>query len=513
VNRDYRKELDTFLLRHETAIVLPILSVALFLRLFNAPCWLLANVDEVAALNQIGIPFLSGACTSTNYLLTTLLLKTVGLLIPFPAIRLLNGLVNSAALYCVFRVVRSATNRPAALLTLIFLAFSWNVIYYARLFECGSLTPSMGCFFLCCVLLWIRRPGQTGWLYCSGLILGFHLNTHAMPSFYAMAIFFLFLSIQVWKRSVSLKDALRIVGMILLASLPYIYSSLAFAHFQSDLQVSYGVAAQNPVLQLAVNFRHPLFFIKTLAEYFTFFPISNSSYLRFIFTLCALALPLILFFFTKPSAVLSYCAFFAYGTLLLIGLFPIPVYNEGHLHYFWPHYVLFLSLLVTHCRGYAKALIALICIVILGANACWMPHIAQNQVRQVKKTLDEHLEAGETVFMSDGAYHKLRMLPFYSKIMEKRIVITFTCSGNGAMKCFENMSIDRKCVVFITSDGPWPPASFAGKITSTMNLELEELMEAHLTHGLRIHTIAPLAQAKAQSARPGGGTNSRTQDP
>jgi hypothetical protein len=67
----------------EKTIVTLILLVAALRRLYGIPTWLLANMDEVSALNQIDLPFLSGASTHSDYLLTTILLKTVGGFSPF----------------------------------------------------------------------------------------------------------------------------------------------------------------------------------------------------------------------------------------------------------------------------------------------------------------------------------------------------------------------------------------------------------------------------------------------
>ena len=478
--------------RWEKPVVALILLIAAALRLHGISSWLLANVDEVSALNQIGLPFLSGASTHSNYLLTTVLLKTVGWLLPFPYIRILTALTNVAALSATYWALRGVTVRAVAFMTLAALTLSWNVLYYSRIFECGSFDPSVACFFMACVLRWMRDRSQVRWLAGASLLLGFHFNTHALPCFYALAVFAVFLALQLRRRLLSFKGAVLAATAFGAGTIPYLYTAVAFPHFDSALGASYGTLSMEPTLQWAVNFRHPLYYLRTLTEYLTFYPLPEASLLLPGFALFCLLAVLAGVLATPPSPLKGYLVIMSFGLLVVIGLSPFPVYNEGHLHFFWPHFLALLSLLIYQSRRALRVVLALTGVSLVGLNLVWLPHILQNQVVAVEDVLARNLDHGETVYISDGAMLKLRWLDVY-RTLESHPLVPFVCQGPEAMQPFSALKLGQKAVVIITSDGVWPPPSFTGRLNDVLLLSDEQLMEAYQSHGLRIYEITPQA--------------------
>ena len=470
-----------------------ILGMAVFVRFYNVPYWLLANVDEISTINQQSIPFLdtfSGASTSTNYLLTTIILKTLGRLIHFPYLRYFTGLINIIALVLVYRVLKKIFNPTVGFFALILLSFSWVTIYISRLFECASFTPSFACFFMCCMLIWINDRRKVKWLYFAVFLLGFHLNTYAMPSFYTVALFLLYLLVQAIHRTLSLKILIFVSLILIVSASPYIYSFVSSADFSSDISISYGTLGQPPVLQPAVNFSKPLYYLKTLAEYLTFYPISNKSFARFGFAFIAIILPLVVLVGHRPKGFKLYLGFVAFGSLILIGLSPIPVYNEGHLQFFWPHYVVLLVLLIYESWGGLKMVLGVLYCLILLANLIWIPHIFQNQVGQVEDVLTRHLQDEETIYISDGALLKLRPLHLFS-IIERHNYQMYVCQGPDAINLLKNTNIRERSMVIMTSDCPEIEHSFKKVDHVTLLLSIEQMLEANFKHGLRIYEIRP----------------------
>jgi hypothetical protein len=382
------------------------------------------------------------------------------------------------------------TGRLAALLTLAALVLSWNVLYYSRIFECGSFDPSVACFFLACVLRWMRDRANERWLAGAGLLLGFHFNSHALPCFYAMAVFGAFLAVQIRGRLVSFKGAALAVAAFGLGAIPYGYTAIAFPHFDSALGASYGTLGMTPTLHWAVNFRNPLYFLRTLTEYLTFYPLPETSVLLPAFGLfCVLAV--LAGTLAAPRSLLkSYLAFMTFGTLVVIGLSPFPIYNEGHLHFFWPHFLALLCLLVVESRRALKTVLALTGVSILALNLVWLPHVFQNQVAEVEDVLAQKLVPGETVYISDGAMLKLKWLDLYRNV-EAHPLVPFLCQGPEAMQPFTSGNLERTSLVIMTSDAPWPPPSFNARVEDKLLLSQEQLMEAYQGHGLRIYEIRP----------------------
>ncbi len=474
----------------ERIAVVSILFVAAGLRIYGITSWLLANVDEVSALNQYDPPFLSGATTSSNYLLTTTLLKTVGWLLPFPFIRILTALASIGGLFILYRAFRGLVPGVVAVLTLVALTLSWNGVYYARLFECGSFTPAIACFFMACVVMWLRRPDNARWLFAAGGLLGIHFNTHAAPCFYAMIVFSVFLAWQLRRRLLSPGNAIATVLAFGVGTLPYVYTSLAYPHFDSALGTSYGTLAMAPAIHWAINFRHPTYLLRTLTEYLTFYPLPEGAWVFLGFGLFCLVIVLVGTLVARASPLKAYLALMTFGSIVVIGLSPVPVYNEGHLHFFWPHFLALLSLLIYQSRHALKVVLSLVFVSMLALNVRWLPRVIRNQVAEVETVLARDLTQGETVYISDGAMLKLKWLDLY-RTLETHPLVPFVCQGPEAMQPFTSMNLKQKSLVLVTSDAPWPPPSFAASINDVLLLSQEQLMEAYQSHGLRVYEIRP----------------------
>jgi hypothetical protein len=489
--RNFIPVLSQLIMAHERMISFSILAAVIFLSLWGSATWILANIDEISALNQLGIPFLSGASSSTNYLLNILLLKTVGVLLPFPSIRWMSALINIAGLYAAYRAARPVAGVLPALLMLLMLGFSWNILYHSRIFECGSFTPAAACCLMACVITWIQDRKKVVWLYVAGCVTGFCLNTHAMPCLYAAVLFTAGLGYAAAAGILSIRHCCGAVASMIAGSLPFIYSFFAFVHFSSDLSVSYSTLNQGPSLRLAVNFSNPLYYLRTLASYFTYYPITDASFVRFALTLASLVIVTGSALIARRSLLKDYLLLMTAGTLVLIGLSPIPMYNEGHLHFFWPHFILLLCLLIHESRPILqKTLLAAVFLLIFSLNAIWLPSVFQNQAAAVEAVLMRSLEADEPVYISDGFLLKIRHLRFYD-IIKRHPVTEFVCWGDDAMKPLKAYHEQRKALIMITSDAPWPPEGLEQKADLRLLLSLEQLYEAYQTHGIRIYEALP----------------------
>ena len=477
-----------------------VLVAAAVLRLYGLFTWLLANVNEVSALNQVDLPFLSGAGPQTNFLLTTVLLKSVGALLAFPYLRLLTAFTNLFAIYVVYRALRPITPRGVALWVVILLTFSWKVIYNSRLFDCESFGPSVACFFLACTARWVRQPRQWGWLAGAGFLLGLHLNNHVLPCFYTMLLFGAFLLTRCHKKELHFLPVGLVIAAMVIGTIPYVYTTLTFSHFNPAPGLSTKTLLLVPTLPWAINVRHPVDFLMILTEYLTGYPLpSNSPLLGFVPISVLVVLVCLL---GKPrDSLKSYLAWMTLGSLVLIGLSPFQTNSEGDLHFFWPHFLLLLCLLCSEEIQVSRIVLGAVAVSILVLNLRWLPYLVQDQVAEVGAVLDAHLEPGERIYVSDGAMLKLEWTSVYSRL-EAHPVTNFLCQGPEAFKPFVDSVPEHRALVLQTSDVPWPPPPWTNQVEAVLLLAQEQLMEAREAHGLRIYEIQPRKWRLSPPGRP-----------
>ena len=119
----------------------------LFLRLINLG-GVFANVDEVSAMNQLGIPLISGGSASTSFLSSTVLLQIFYPLLSFPGVRLITVFFAASAMLVFYNELRHHAKTTQRLLTLAMFTFAWYYAYISRLFEVGVLLPQWVCSHL-----------------------------------------------------------------------------------------------------------------------------------------------------------------------------------------------------------------------------------------------------------------------------------------------------------------------------------------------------------------------------
>jgi hypothetical protein len=471
-------------------LLLPALFLgAAYLRLSGLFTAQLANVDEIAALNQRDIPFLQGALAHSNFLGTTVVLKTLGQAVDFPALRLVTVGFSLVALWAGWRALRGLASPGVALGWLALMGGSWTVIYFGRLFECGAFDPAVACLMLAAVIGWLRDRTRPGWLVAAGFLLGLHANNHVLPVVYALLGYGFWLLSRVRAKELSLGAVAAVVGAATLGMVPFFITSLGNPAVAGALENSYGVLGARPELTWAINLRAPDFALRTLAAYFTRYPLGEKIVLELSLTLGLLALVGLALWRSPSSGLKTYLAWFCGGSLAVIALSPFPAYNEGHFHFFWPHFLALLALMLAQSRGALRVALGAGTLGLAAYNASWWPQIRANQMGVLAELVARELPRTEHVVLAGGARPKLAPTPVWP-FLEKVGLSEVVFDRPDAMQAVVQGPA-RPTLLFVTTDVPWPPERIETRFVVEPVYASEQLMEAHQTHGLRAYRLTP----------------------
>lgn len=462
-----------------------VLVVASWLRLDNLFDAHLANVDEISSLNQRDIPLFSGANANSNFLLTMILVKILRGLVDLPYLRVIPALSSVAAIGILFITLRRIVPLGVAVGTVLAVALSWNLVYFARIFEVAAFDPIVACLLMAMVARWLSQRTETGWLLLAGAMLGLHFNTHVIPAGYTIVLYGTWLFFAYIAGAIQWRVLVGVVALTAAGMIPYLLTSALAPSFSSAFENSYAAMGVEGGMRWAVNLRAPAGALRTLVEYGTYYPLPESAPWQTGLVLGAIGLTAWAALRSPANPWKTYLASISFGTLGLIALSPAAVYGEGHLHVFWPHFWGLMALMVSANRNWLRPALIVCALALLGCNISWYKHLGDNQAGAVTRLLDAELEKTQHIILSDGAWLKLRVSRDWPRLSAKGVKVFFNAE-TGAPDPFAELTSGEEALLIQTYECPWPPKGYESSVSGYRLLDLNQLMEAHQAHGIHV---------------------------
>src|SRR5512139_337841 len=110
-------------------------AVFLTLRLYNIRQWLLANLDEVALMNNLTLPLFSGGYGSTTFFPAVQITNWFPFITTFPEFRFIGVLFNAVGLLFFYAGLRTFCSRSASCIGALLFSLHWYLVYISRIYE------------------------------------------------------------------------------------------------------------------------------------------------------------------------------------------------------------------------------------------------------------------------------------------------------------------------------------------------------------------------------------------
>ena len=445
-------------------------AVFLALRLYNIRQWLLANLDEVALMNNLTLPIFSGGYGSTTFFPAVQITNWFPFITTFPEFRFIGVLFNAVGLLFFCAGLRTFCSRPASSIGALLFSLHWYLVYISRIYEIATFIPFFFSvvFYLFC--RWVHG-GSSRLLPALFFIGGIGLNCYAPPMAYGLAALWLILIYKTLEKQLSWPLFAACMLAFAVAILPFLYVQVYVGNFFRDVLYNYNYAGATQSRILPINLKSPSIFFKTLTELLTFLDIEH-KWQRFALPAELIILaPLAGFSWSRTEKNTKVLVLWAYGTLAITFISPVAAYIQGHFTGFLILYLAVLSCALD-APSAPRRWMARGCAVALAAGSMyWMPIIQQNQYREVA-WLPSYIQKERlfSVPISDGAYLVLRHTPFLQgarfpvftcqnaeKIRDdilqdtdrnhRLIIATFDCDMKNAMKLLRGSILKEKKII------------------------------------------------------------------
>ncbi len=453
-----------------------IILLAGFLRTFNLHAWLLANVDEISLMNNLGLPLLSGGFASTTFFFYVLLTKAFFFIGSFPDLRYISVVTNLAGLVLAYKAAKLVTDRKRALLLTFVLSIQWYYVYISRLFEIGALTPFFTSAIFYLYFKW-EKTKSNSYIYLAYLASGLALCNHVPPMVYFLISMNLWMIYLLLKRQIKFSTLFKAALIFALAISPYIYVITFVNSLEKGVTAFY--SAENKSVLRLENIYNSQTFLKTLTELFTFYQTDVSWTSLLAPVIIIVSLPIVLFIFSERTRDLNFLFWQTYLTLALILFSVAPAYNEGHFSAFLMSFI-FLAVKLTESRKKIIFYSSLAVVIFLSFfSILFFKTLSQDQYRQLE-WLPNYISDNDLkeVLISDGAYLSLKHTQFLDGVDLK----VFTCNPIAGIT--ENDLREHKLII----------ATFDCNLREQfIEIGLKEivrintLMEANLSHGIIVY--------------------------
>ncbi len=472
------------LLRAAALALLVLINLAV--RAHQVREWLLPNVDEIVLLNTMNLPLLEGASASSAYWPAHLIIKSFFFLKGAPPDRSLAVVFGAAFILLMFATARKLAGFWPAWLTVLALTFQWYFLYISRIIEIASFIPfftALGLYFFVC---WVesRKPG---YLYAFAAVSGIALNIWSPPMAYLTGAVFAYLGWLALRRRLAWRTLLIGAAVLLLTLLPFFYVLANVAHLRQEIMARYAMTANQSQAILPVNLLRPGAALQTWTQLVTCY--RESGFLPFLAPLALfyLAVPAVLYRRLRGKPFFASLAAPAALIVMLIAVCPVPFYIEGH---GVPLFLLLILLLLMVAAGggaSGRFLGVGSLLAIFLSSLFFAPRYFDNQQRRLVDWLDAHVvQAGRPALcVSDGAHLKFQRLPAVAGLNLQYPV--FTCAPQEPF--WQEHSPGDFRYVIATYEFDQEKNITARGFQPLLRLEMNNLLEAHLKHGIRIWEI------------------------
>jgi hypothetical protein len=238
-------------------------AVFLILRLYNIRQWLLANLDEVALINNLTLPIFSGGYGSTTFFPAVQITNWFPFITTFPEFRFIGVLFNAIGLLFFYAGLRTFCSRSAACIGALLFSLHWYLVYIRRIYEIATFIPFFFSivFYLFC--RWVHG-GSSRFLLALFFVGGLGLNCYAPPMAYGLIALWLILIYKAVKKQLSWQLFAACVVAFAIAILPFLYVQIYVGNFFRDVLYNYNYAGATQSRILPIHFKSPAIFFKTL---------------------------------------------------------------------------------------------------------------------------------------------------------------------------------------------------------------------------------------------------------
>ena len=307
-----------------------IVILFLLLRVIHLDRWLLANLDEIALINNLSLPIFSGGYGSTTFFPAVQITKAFFFIDSFPSYRLIGVLLNLLGLLFFFLALNMIIRKPWSLIGALAFAAQWYLVYISRVYEIATFIPFFFSLQFLLVVSWLNS-NRSAYLILSFVVAGVGINCYAPPIFYATAALGLILVYRAVRMRFSWKLLLACGVSALTAMAPFFYVQLFVGDFLRDIHINYQYVGKETSGILPFHLVHPEVFLKTLTELLSYITLDHRWWiLAAPLVLTSLFITFVLVMRHRNDSVISFIGSWTFLTLGITFISPVAAYIQGH---------------------------------------------------------------------------------------------------------------------------------------------------------------------------------------
>ena len=480
----------------DVRILVGVIFLFLVLRVINLDRWSLANVDEIALLNNLQLPIFSGGYGSTTFFPAVQITKALFFVKTFPDYRFIGVLFNLLGLIFFYMGLRKISGRISSLVGATAYASQWYLVYISRIYEIATFVPFFFALQFYLSVLWLTTRRNT-YLILAFFIGGIGIDCYAPPLFYSSVSLLAICCFSAIRRELTWKMLVTSLVASIVAATPFIYVQLFVGNFRRDLLSNYQFAGHYIAHMAPIHILHPEIFLKTLAELLSFITLDHNIWKWSAgLVLGSLAISAVLFLQKRSDPTVRFVGTWMFLILGLAFLSPVAVYIQGHLTAFLILFLALNAVLLDCLHGYRRLVPGILLIGLVSASLFWLPNIFNDQWREVEWANDFIQQAGDTpVPISDGAFLALRQTPGF--LSDK--VRIFTCASEyQVQQGLKDLPCEKPFLIVATFD-----CNIVTAMTTTCaNISDEQrvttLMESHLANGIVFYRTSPKGRGRGE---------------
>ena len=470
-------------------LFLCIVFLFLFLRIIHLDSWQLANVDEIALLNNLSLPTFSGGYGSTTFFPAVQITKAFFFVDGFPSYRYIGVLLNLAGLIFFFLALNKVTGKTWSLIGALAFSAQWYLVYISRIYEIATFVPFFFSLQFFLVISWLvsKKPA---YLITSFIVAGIGIDCYAPPIFYATAALILILAYRAIRGAFSYRLLIACTTGTLIAMVPFFYVQLFVGDFFRDILANYQFAGKSSSDVLLIHLRHPEIFLKTITELFSFITLDHRWWIWLTppVVLCLFVI-LILVIRQRKDSIVGFIGLWTFLTLVITFVSPVAAYIQGHFTAFLLLFLACLAVCIGRISG-KERLFPLGILIIFGiASSLWLPNVFKNQWKEMAWATEFIAGQNEkSIPVSDGAFLALRHVPGFLQGKAR----VFTCDKvEHVRQGVEDISCNHPSLILATYE-----CNIVDSIQDTCAMITEKqrlttLLESHLANGVVIYRTKP----------------------